>query len=353
MNSLSIKNLSLHYGTKLVIKKVDLKMATRELGCLLGQSGCGKSTLLLAIAGFQTVSGGEIQLSGRTLSTSHQNVAPEKRNIGMVFQDIALFPHLTVEDNIQFGLQNYPAVERSVRVSELLELIGLTDLKKRFPFELSGGQQQRVALARAMAPRPELLLLDEPFSGLDTELRGRLAGEVRRILKYEGISALLVTHDQREAFDFADRLAVMDEGRIVQWDSPYTIFHEPKSRFVAHFMGAGQLVDAIVNGRRTVDCPLGQLTNDQDLGMTIGTKVQLFLRPDDIIYDENSDYIVTIVGKQFRGAQYLYTVRLANGYVLGCFAPSHRNHNIGESIGVSLDLTHLVVFPIEAGDRER
>lgn len=263
----------------------------------------------------------------------------------MVFQDIALFPHLTVAENIGFGLSNWSEVNRVDRVAELLQLIGLSGLDARYPHELSGGQQQRVALARAMAPKPSLLLLDEPFSGLDTELRARLASEVRTILKSDGICSLLVTHDQREAFDFADRIAVIHEGAICQFGTPYNLYHEPRTPFVAHFVGPGEIVKAEVVAPRSVDSPLGILTSDEDLSYPVGSAVHLFLRPDDLIHDDNSDYQATLIGKHFRGAHHLYKVRLENGTVLGCFAPSHHNHAIGEKIGVTLDVKHLVIFP--------
>jgi iron(III) transport system ATP-binding protein len=340
-----IRDISVTYDRVSVIRDLSLELKPQELGCLLGPSGCGKSTLLRAIAGFQPLNSGEIWLDNRLLSSTVQSLLPESRGVGMVFQDIALFPHLTVAENIGFGLSNWSEVNRVDRVAELLQLIGLSGLDARYPHELSGGQQQRVALARAMAPKPSLLLLDEPFSGLDTELRARLASEVRTILKSDGICSLLVTHDQREAFDFADRIAVIHEGAICQFDTPYNLYHEPRTPFVAHFVGPGEIVKAEVVAPRSVDSPLGILTSDEDLSYPVGSAVHLFLRPDDLIHDDNSDYQATLIGKHFRGAHHLYKVRLENGTVLGCFAPSHHNHTIGEKIGVALDVEHLVIFP--------
>lgn len=340
-----IRDISVTYDRVSVISDLSLELKPKELGCLLGPSGCGKSTLLRAIAGFQPLNSGEIWLDNRLLSSTSQSLLPESRGVGMVFQDIALFPHLTVAENIGFGLSNWSEMNRVDRVAELLQLIGLSGLDARYPHELSGGQQQRVALARAMAPKPSLLLLDEPFSGLDTELRARLASEVRTILKSDGICSLLVTHDQREAFDFADRIAVIHEGAICQFDTPYNLYHEPRTPFVAHFVGPGEIVKAEVVAPRSVDSPLGILTSDEDLSYTVGSAVHLFLRPDDLIHDDNSDYQATLIGKHFRGAHHLYKVRLENGTVLGCFAPSHHNHAIGEKIGVTLDVEHLVIFP--------
>ena len=340
-----IRNLNLSYQDGLVVDDVTLGLNPQELGCLLGPSGCGKSTLLRAVAGFQELDSGEIWLDNQLLSTERYRVPPEDRGVGMVFQDIALFPHLTVAENIAFGLTDWSEPIRSKRIAELLDLIGLMGLDQRYPHELSGGQQQRVALARAMAPKPKLLLLDEPFSGLDTELRGRLASEVRTILKSDGICSLLVTHDQREAFDFADRIAVMHEGHICQFDTPFNLYHEPTDPFVAHFVGPGEMIDAKIASSRSVSSPLGVLTNDEDLQYPIDSGVQIFLRPDDLIHDDDSSYQAKLVGKHFRGAHHLYEVKLDNGVILGCLAPSHHNHAIGELIGVSLDIEHLVVFP--------
>ena len=340
-----IRNLNLSYQDGLVVDDVTLGLNPQELGCLLGPSGCGKSTLLRAVAGFQELDSGEIWLDNQLLSTERNRVPPENRGVGMVFQDIALFPHLTVAENIAFGLTDWSEPIRSKRIVELLDLIGLMGLDQRYPHELSGGQQQRVALARAMAPKPKLLLLDEPFSGLDTELRGRLASEVRTILKSYGICSLLVTHDQREAFDFADRIAVMHEGHICQFDTPFNLYHEPTDPFVAHFVGPGEMIDAKITSPRSVSSPLGVLTNDEDLEYPIDSWVQIFLRPDDLIHDDGSSYQAMLVGKHFRGAHHLYEVKLDNGVILGCLAPSHHNHAIGEMIGVRLDIEHLVVFP--------
>ena len=340
-----IRNLNLSYQDGLVVDDLTLGLNPQELGCLLGPSGCGKSTLLRAIAGFQELDSGEIWLDNQLLSTERHRVPPEDRGVGMVFQDIALFPHLTVAENIAFGLTDWSEPIQSKRIAELLDLIGLMGLEQRYPHELSGGQQQRVALARAMAPKPKLLLLDEPFSGLDTELRGRLASEVRTILKSDGICSLLVTHDQREAFDFADRIAVMHKGHICQFDTPFNLYHEPTDPFVAHFVGPGEMIDAKIASLRSISSPLGVLTNDEDLEYPIDSAVQIFLRPDDLIHDDDSSYQAMLVGKHFRGAHHLYEVKLDNGVILGCLAPSHHNHAIGEMIGVSLDIEHLVVFP--------
>lgn len=219
-----------------VVQDLSLCLEKGNIGCLLGASGCGKTTVLRAIAGFEPLRGGLISLGDTVLSTVGSQIEPEHRHVGMMFQDYALFPHLSVEKNVAFGLRRWDKTKRHRRVQELLALTGLESSGRRYPHELSGGQQQRVALARALAPEPELLLLDEPFSNLDVDTRERLAFEVRDILKKTGHTAILVTHNQAEAFAIADRIGVMQHGRIVQWDTPYGLHSEPASDFVADFI---------------------------------------------------------------------------------------------------------------------
>ncbi|MFT6791538.1 MAG: iron(III) transport system ATP-binding protein, partial [Cellvibrionaceae bacterium] len=242
---LSINRLFFSYDGLPIIKDFSLTLGNGQIGCLLGPSGCGKSTLLRTIAGFETVTSGEIRVSGELYSSKKLTVAPENRQIGMVFQDLALFPHLTIAENITFGLRGWTESKKIQRTHNLLDLFDLSGMGPRYPHSLSGGQQQRVALARAMASRPKLLLLDEPFSGLDASLKESLVPEIREILLQEGISVLLVTHDQREAFAIADKVAVMNAGTLLQIDTPYNIYHEPKNPFVANFVGEGDFLTGI------------------------------------------------------------------------------------------------------------
>lgn len=239
-NYLDLQRVSLAYNTpeglKPVVNHLDLQLAQGHIGCLLGASGCGKTTVLRAIAGFEPLRDGTIHLNQRLLSSASETVVPENRNVGMMFQDYALFPHLSVEKNIAFGLRKRDKHHRRARTEEMLELVDLEDLAKRYPHELSGGQQQRVALARALAPEPSLLLLDEPFSNLDVDTRERLAFEVREILQKTGLTAILVTHNQAEAFAIADRIGVMQDGRIVQWDTAYGLHNNPVNEFVSDFV---------------------------------------------------------------------------------------------------------------------
>lgn len=244
---LDIDHIRLGYDTAdghhTVVDDLSLTLPAGHIGCLLGASGCGKTTVLRAIAGFERVLQGRILLDGTVLSAPQGNVAPERRRVGMMFQDYALFPHLDVARNVGFGLRRQPAAERDRRVTELLELVGLAHAAQSYPHELSGGQQQRVALARALAPAPDLLLLDEPFSNLDVDTRERLAFEVRDILRETGHTAMLVTHNQAEAFAIADHIGVMLKGGIAQWDTPYNLHHHPASPFVADFIRREEMAE--------------------------------------------------------------------------------------------------------------
>lgn len=346
---LQLESVQVGYDGIPVVDDISLSLGNGQIGCLLGPSGCGKSTLLRAIAGFEPVMSGRIVMADQELSKPGYQVSPDQRKIGMVFQDLALFPHLTVEQNIIFGLKNDEGFkqesDKKQRLNELLSLVGLQGFESRYPHELSGGQQQRVALARAMAPRPQLLLLDEPFSGLDASLREVLLPEVREILLREQISALLVTHDQNEAFAMADMVAIMSEGKILQSNTAYSIYHSPNNRFVADFVGEGEFLSGIVLENDIVSSPLGMFDMKEGHDYAVGQAVDILVRPDDLLHDDDSPVTAKIINKQFRGSHFLYRVQLDSRQELYCFASSHHNHALGESIGVKLDLDHLVMFP--------
>jgi iron(III) transport system ATP-binding protein len=340
---LEVTGLRHSYGEHEVVRGLTFSLARGAIGCLLGPSGCGKTTVLRCIAGFEAVQEGEIRLNGRVVSRPGSALAPEKRRIGMVFQDYALFPHLRIADNITFGLHGWPEGERSARLRELAELVGLSMVLRKYPFELSGGQQQRVAVARALAPRPELLLLDEPFSNLDVELRERLSLEVRDIIRASGATAILVTHDQHEAFAVADEIGVLHAGRIQQWDSAYNLYHRPANRFVADFVGQGVFLPARARNGTQLEIELGILQGDSQ-----GKEnVEVLLRPDDIVHDDDAPTQAEVVHKAFRGAEILYTLRLASGRKVLALVPSHHNHALGERIGIRLDVDHVVAFQPE------
>lgn len=348
LTDLSIENVAVVYDDKSIIEGIDFQLSAGQIGCLLGPSGCGKSTLLRAIAGFEQIATGSIALDAQTLSEPGFVVNPENRNIGMVFQDVALFPHLTISQNIEFGIQSWSKSDRQERTRHLLSLVGLSGYEQRYPDSLSGGQQQRIALARAIAPKPKLLLMDEPFSGLDAKLREELVPDVRAILLAEKMSAILVSHDQMEAFAMADQIAVMSEGQIHQLASAYQIYHKPATRFVASFIGHGDLLPSKVCGPNCVVSDLGEITGQTDHGFSADQEIDLLIRPDDILHDDDSEFTGEIVSKWFRGSHFLYRVRLASGKVVYCFASSHHDHSIGQSIGLSVNLDHLVLFPRDA-----
>lgn len=350
---LKLTQIHQSYHQQEIIKHLSLELKKGEIGCLLGPSGCGKTTVLRCIAGFEFISSGEITINGKIVCNADFNLPPEQRRIGMVFQDYALFPHLSVSANIGFGLQQYTKAERTHRINELITTVGLTEASDRYPHELSGGQQQRVALARALAPRPDLLLLDEPFSNLDISLRERLSLEVRDILKDQHTTAILVTHDQTEAFSVADVIGVMHQGEILQWDTAYNLYHHPTNRFVAQFIGQGTFVPGHFISPEKIQIALGIVENPdysdyfEQSKHTINETVDVLLRPDDIVYNEASTLQATVVNKAFRGANILYTLKLSSGQTLLSLIPSHHNHSIGESIGIHLAADHVVVFSRE------
>ncbi|MFL0797430.1 MAG: ABC transporter ATP-binding protein [Cellvibrionaceae bacterium] len=343
---LQVKNVNVSFGSNAVLHDISLSLEQGQIGCILGPSGCGKTTLLRVIAGFQEPTQGSVLLSEKEISSPFKSIAPEKRNIGMVFQDFALFPNLTVEENICFGLRKWSKADKQQRAKELLELIGLSHLASSYSHQLSGGQQQRVALARAMAPRPEILLLDEPFSSMDTELREQLAREVRNILKQENITAILVTHDQHEAFLMADEICVLNNGCVQQLDSGYNLYHQPVNEFVADFIGQGVFLKGVAVEEGKIKTDLGLIEGDANHCYVEGSCVSVLIRPDDVLHDDNSSEQAVILDKDFRGADFLYTLKMQSGVEVLCLAPSHHDHHVGESIGIRLDIDHLVAFPL-------
>jgi len=339
---LNLRNLACGYQDQRVVQDLNLHLNTGDIGCLLGSSGCGKTTTLRAIAGFEPVYEGEITLAGEVISRPGFTLAPEKRRIGMVFQDYALFPHLSVAENIGFGIRKHPRLKQVT--DELLELVNLGTLGKRYPHELSGGQQQRVALARALAPEPQLLLLDEPFSNLDGELRRRLSHEVREILKARGTSAILVTHDQEEAFAVSDHVGVFKEGRLEQWDTPYNLYHEPLTPFVASFIGKGYFIRGQLVRPESVQTELGLLRGNRAYIWATGSAVDVLLRPDDIVYAPDSTLKALVVSKTFQGASTLYRLQMPTGSQLEAIFPSHADYRAGDEVGIRVAADHLVLF---------
>lgn len=343
-NVLQIKNITCIYPGLTAVSDLSFAVAPGALVCLLGPSGCGKTTVLRAIAGFHALQQGEILLNGESVSRPDYARPPEKRRLGMVFQDHALFPQLCVDENVAAGIRKLPRSERQQRVENLLELVGLRSLNRRYPHELSGGQQQRVALARALAPEPDLLLMDEPFSNLDTELRERLGYEVHDILKEHGTTCVLVTHDQNDAFALAEKVGVMNDGKILQWDTPYNLYHEPSSRFTANFVGDGVFLRGTLLRPDTVETELGVAKGDRAYPWGEGATIDVLIRPDDIVPDPKNAILARIERKAFKGAEILYTLKLPTGGKVLSLFPSHSDHEVGDSVGIRLEADHLVAF---------
>lgn len=343
--SVAVSDLQIHYPGRsaAAVRGVGFHLEPGQMGVLIGPSGCGKTTLLRAIAGLERVQAGEIRLQSQVVSSARHHVPPERRRIGMVFQDYALFPHLDVARNVAFGLHAWGRDRQAARVAQVLEWVGLQASAQRFPHELSGGQQQRVALARALAPQPQLLLLDEPFSNLDVDLRERLAKEVRAILKQAEATALFVTHDQMEAFALGDVIGVMFEGRLEQWADAYSLYHRPATRFVADFIGHGVFLPGEAAGR-TVVTPLGTLP--LPASATAQGRCDVLFRADDIVHDDAAPLKAVIREKAFRGSEFLYTLRLASGETVLAHVPSHHDHQVGESIGIRAEMDHVVTFAV-------
>ena len=339
-----IEKLDAGYDDLQVLSQFDFSLEPGQIGCILGPSGCGKTTVLRAIAGFEQIWHGRILIDRVLVSSEAICLPPEKRNVGMVFQDFALFPHLKVEDNLRFGLKGMDPKQQQIRVQEMLAIVGMPAFAQAYPHQLSGGQQQRIALARALAPKPSVLLLDEPFSSMDAELREQLAREVRNILKQENSTALLVTHDQHEAFAMADRICVLYEGVVQQQGSGYELYHKPANRFVADFVGQGVIIPATVENATTVKTDLGLIEGDEPIDAEPGAMVDVLIRPDDVLHDDESSESAVVVEKAFRGADFLYYLRMDSGIEVMCLAPSHHNHKINERIGIRLNVDHLVTF---------
>jgi len=323
------------------IQRISLVVGKGEIVVLLGPSGCGKTTTLRLIAGFEAPDGGSIEIGGRIVANERIFVPPERRGVGMVFQDYALFPHLTARENVAFGLRSWNAEQRRKRIEEALDLVGLSELEGRYPYELSGGQQQRVALARALAPSPQVVLLDEPFSNLDADMRAQMRQDVHQILHQAGTTAIFVTHDQEEAFMIADRVGVLNQGRLEQIGQPDVIYHTPATRFVARFVGSADFIPGLVQGEGIVT-ELGTFPNQQ--GLCLGQAVEVMIRPDDVELVADLAGEATVVTRHFRGSDNLYCVRLPSGRRVHSSQGSTKIVEPGARIAVKTDPTHVVCF---------
>lgn len=347
MELLALQQVTKHYAPDQppAVDGLTLTLAHGEILALLGPSGCGKTTTLRLIAGFEMPDFGRVLIRGETMAGPERWVPPEERGVGIVFQDYALFPHLTVAENVSFGLHRLARSARQERIQQILELVGLEGFASRYPHELSGGQQQRVAVARALAPAPALILLDEPLSNLDADLRAQMRDEVERILRNTGTTAIFVTHDQEEAFTLADRVGVLNQGRLEQLDAPEEIYHHPATLFVAEFVGAANFLPGLVT-REGIVTELGVLANME--GREIGAKVKVMLRPDDITFVPRPDAQGVIIRRYFRGSENLYCIRLPSGHRVHSSQASSSVYPNGTRVQAEAHLIHVVTFPEEA-----
>ncbi|MFQ5903248.1 MAG: ABC transporter ATP-binding protein [Candidatus Binatia bacterium] len=340
----ALKGVSKRYSPRFppAISRLTLTLNRGGILALLGPSGCGKTTALRLIAGFEIPDEGTILLNGVPMAGNGFWVPPEARKIGMVFQDYALFPHLTLLENVAFGLLGRGRREREAKAMEVLEMVGMDGMARRYPHELSGGQQQRIALARALAPGPLVILLDEPFSNLDADMRAEMRREVEKILRASDMSAILVTHDQEEAFSMADRVGVLNSGSLEQLDAPETLYHTPATRFVADFVGQADFLPGEIQEGITTEVGI---FHDRS-GLPKGTRVELMIRPDDVDLEPSQDGNGLIVGRRFRGSENLYALTLPSGIRLHSSQSSDRVLPTGTRVKVIVQPMHVVVFPL-------
>ncbi|MEI8015080.1 MAG: ABC transporter ATP-binding protein [Nitrospira sp.] len=339
---LELRHVSCAYETgRPAVQEISFAAREGEILCLLGPSGCGKTTILRAIAGFEPVRSGQIFLSDQLVSSPDVMTPTENRRVGMVFQEYALFPHLRVQDNIAFGLHHLPRSERASRVQEMLRLTGLEGFERRYPHELSGGQQQRVALARALVQNPVVLLLDEPFSNLDPDMAGRMRQELHDLLRRTKTTTVLVTHDHDEAFAMADRIAVLNQGRLEQFDTPEMMYHMPATPFVADFVGQADFIPGTVS-QGMVRTELGEFPDT--IECKDGTAVVVMIRPDDIHLVPTEGARSRVLSRQFHGSENLYTVSLPSGQIVHSSQGSTSVYQAGTAVELRVLATHTVLF---------
>jgi iron(III) transport system ATP-binding protein len=332
--ALVLEQVTKHYGNVAAARSLDLRAEPGELLTLIGPSGCGKSTTLRLVAGLERPDSGAIRIAGEVVAARGAWQPPERRRVGLVFQDHALFPHLTVAKNVAFGLDRLARAERNARVGEVLDMVRLSHLAGRYPHELSGGEQQRVALARALAPRPAVVLLDEPFSSLDENLRAQVRADTVAVLRETGTTAMLVTHDQTEALSTGDRVVVMRDGVIEQADTPQKVFEQPATRFVASFMGEADFLPAHVHDA-LLTCEIGVVSTVPGWG-NCDLDVEVVLRPHEVALAPDPTSAAHVVDVEYHGAFVLHTVRLASGAVLRSWQPHSVRHPVGTAVAVSV-----------------
>ncbi|WP_210455690.1 ABC transporter ATP-binding protein [Vibrio crassostreae] len=339
--ALSIKDLTCKYESQTILEALSLEVEHGEIVCLLGASGCGKTTLLKAIAGLLPLSSGVMSLNCQTIDDGDNWLPPEQRNIGMIFQDYALFPHLTVNQNVGFGLKELSEQQKKEKVQEMLELVHLDEYGDRYPHQLSGGQQQRVAIARSLAYKPDLLLLDEPFSNIDTQVRHELISQIRKIFKKQGVTAIFVTHSREEAFAFADKMAVMNHGVIEQYGSASELYFHPSSKFVADFLGGGSYLKAQRISDNEFETSLGLIEAKAQTDIEVGADCALLLRPQHIVASHDVDSNLSVLEQQFMGDHCRYVIE-ANGQKL--LSISSEALEVGMPVTVKVDTKGVLAF---------
>ena len=339
--ALSIKNLTCQYDDQTVLESLSLEVEQGQIVCLLGASGCGKTTLLKAIAGLLPLSSGQMSLNCLTIDDGENWLPPEQRNIGMIFQDYALFPHLTVAENIAFGLKNETAQQKLLKVEEMLGLVHLKGYGDRYPHQLSGGQQQRVAIARSLAYKPDLLLLDEPFSNIDTQVRHELIREIRKIFKEQGVTAIFVTHSREEAFAFADKMAVMNHGVIEQYGTASELYYKPSSKFVADFLGGGSYLAAKRISDSEFETHLGVVEANAQQEIQVDAECALLLRPQHVQIAADEESAVKVLEQHFMGDHCRYVIDVNGDRLL---ATSTQALNVGDSVTVKVETQGVLAF---------
>ena len=340
---LEIENISLNIDGNLIIDNLNLNICEQEIISIIGPSASGKSSLLRIIAGFENVNSGRVKINGVIVDDRSKVVEPQNRQVGIIFQDLALFPHLNCEDNILFGISKHTPAEKFKRLNRLSNLLDISGILKSFPHEISGGQQQRIAIARALAPKPEILLLDEPFSALDEKLKETLMSDVKKLLQEEKITTIVITHNIKEAFEISDKIAFLDNKKIIQYDTAYNLYHKPLTKEIANFCGIGSFINGKVIDANHVQTKLGQFFGNTSQ-FNIGSNVKVMIRPDDIIHDDNSTQSAKVIEKSFHGSDFLYKLELSDGERVFCYTPSHHNHALNEVIGIKPVIDHLIIF---------